>query len=147
MITGELVQEVCDHLGGRPVTLRWQDPPTQSAVGEVTKSAGGDVIVYVSPNLTGVVSRLKTLLHELMHVRFDFDFVPVSLSHLMPSSSVVRSNTARQEWREDPREDRAKVFGELLFEYAEKNAWKFGRVGRDRIECMLLALLDLELEE
>jgi len=143
MVSDELVQRVCDHLAGRPVVVRWQDPPTQHALGEVVRTNDGQFVVFVSPTLTGVDARLKVLLHEVGHVRDRGGvWIPKSNDHMLPSSSVTRSEKSRQEWRKDPREKTAQHYGDRWWKYANDNAWRHWRVGRDVVECKLLALLN-----
>ena len=140
----ELTQEVANHLSGRPVEIRWRNPPSKFAAGQVVKSLDNRLIVYVA-NLTDADSRLKVLLHELSHAANDFDFIPVTGERA--SGSVRQSPEARKIWREDNREIRAKKQADEWMDHAELYAYKYWQVGRSKMECQLLALLDIKTGE
>lgn len=138
---GGLVQDVADHLATRPVEIRWQSPPTEKAVGEAKKTKDGKPIAYIG-YLEGLRSRLETFTHECLHCRLDYDILPVSSDRKRPAVRVRRSEAARAEWRANPRELRVQKLTEEVIQYAERNAYKYWRVGRSEIECILLAMLD-----
>jgi len=137
----DLTQRVADHLAGRPVKIRWQNPPSASAVGQVVKTQNGDLIVYIS-YLTGLESRYKVYLHELAHCRLDYGWMPASNDHERPAGSVARSQAARQAWRQDPREKRAQALADEWQQYAERNAYKYHTGYQSGMECRLKSLLD-----
>ena len=141
MDINELTQKVANHLAQRPVTIKWQNPPSESAAGQICKSADGQLIIYVG-NLTSADARLAVLCHELAHARSDPDFVPVSNDHKRQPGSIKRSPEARKIWRAHPREKRAQEMADEWLRYADKHAHEFWRAGRDRMTCRLLALLD-----
>ena len=141
MSIDELTQKVARHLAGRPVTIKWQNPPSASAAGQITKTPSGDLVIYVG-NLTDVNSRFKVYLHELAHARFDHGWIPSSSDHKRPAASIKRTQAERQRWRSHWREERAQAQADEWLQYADKHAPDYWRVGRDAMTCKLLALLD-----
>jgi len=139
----ELLDKVCDHLAGRHVVLKWQDPPTQNAVGQVVRTDDDQFLVFVSPTLTGIDAKIKVMLHEVGHIRDRGGVWIPKTSKVQPSFSVARSDTKRQEWRKDPREKTAQSYGDVWWQYAVKNASKFMHVtGQDfYAKRLLMALL------
>lgn len=141
--TRELTRRCADHLAGRSVNVLWQNPPCESAAGQVVKTPGGGLVVYIA-DLTGVESRFKVYLHELAHIRADYANLPVSDDHTRPAGSIRRSQAARAAWKVHPMEDRARQLAAIWLDYANRNAYKYWRVGRSEWDCKLLALLDWE---
>jgi hypothetical protein len=141
MDIGALTQKVADHLAGRPVKIRWEDPPASNAVGQVVKTKNGDLIVYIG-YLADLKSRYKVYLHELAHCRLDYGWMPATSDHKRPAGSVKRSEAERQDWREDPREKRAQALADEWRDYAERNACKYFSGYQSAMECRLRALLD-----
>jgi len=137
----ELTERAAAHLAGRPVTVKWQDPPSATAVGQAVKTPAGDLVIYIG-NLESVNSRFKVYLHEIAHCRKDHDWIPVSTDHKREPASIRRTQAERDTWRKHPRELRAQSLEEQWLQYAEHNAYKYWRVGRSEMECKLLALLD-----
>lgn len=137
----ELTQRVANHLAGRPVVIRWMDPPAASAAGQIVKTASGQLVIYVA-NLTGVETRLKVLLHELAHARHDSGWIPVSNDHRAPAGSIPRPEAVRAAWIAHPRESRAHKQAAEWLAYAENNAHKFFTGYQTAMECRLRALLD-----
>ena len=135
----ELTQQVVDHLAGRPVKIRWENPPSQSAAGQTTKSISGDLTIHIG-NLTDAESRLRTLVHECAHSFYDYSTIPVTGTQA--PGSIRRSPEDRKVWIMDPREERAKKQADEWIQYAELYAHRHWRVGRSAMECKLLALLD-----
>jgi hypothetical protein len=136
-----LLQKVANHLAQRDVIIRWQNPPSQSAAGQAYKTYDGKVIAFVG-NLTGTESHLRVLVHECLHGRLDYDILPYWEERKPCSVSVKRSQTERDEWREHPREQRVKRLTAQLMDYADRNAFKYWRTGRDEMTCKLLSLLE-----
>ena len=139
----KLTQKVANHIATRPVVIRWENPPSNTAVGQCFKTADGKVVVYVG-HLTGAKSRLQTLVHECLHGRYDFDILPLWNSRNLKLSKIKSSDAERRQWRESTREMRTKATTSELMDYAERNAYKHWRTGRDWMTMKLLALLDWE---
>jgi len=137
----KLTQQVARHLAGRPVTVKWQDPPSATAVGQAVKTPAGDLVIYIG-NLTGVNSRFKVYLHELSHARLDHDWIPVSTDHKREPSSIKRTQADRETWRKHPRELRAQLMADTWLQYAEQNAHKYFTGYQSSMELLLMALLD-----
>ena len=136
----ELTQQVVDHLAGRKVTLKWEDPPSQSAAGQTVKAFSGDLTIYVTPNMESSEARLRTLAHECAHSRADYNTIPVTGDRA--SGSVWRSPEHQKVWQADPREQRAKAQADEWMDFALGKMHDYWQVGRSKIECQLLALLD-----
>ena len=136
-----LTLKVARHLAGREVTIVWANPPSESAAGQTVKTVDGQLIIYVG-NLTSADARLAVLAHELAHTRLDHDFVPVSNDHKQSAGSIKRDPKERQRWRSDWREQRAQAQADEWLRYADKHAPDYWRVGRDKMTCRLLALLN-----
>jgi len=137
----ELTQRVANHLAGREVILRWQNPPSSSAVGQVVKTASGQVVIYVG-DLTSVKTRFEVLVHELAHVALDYSWLPVSTDHKLAPGSIRRTQSERDAWRSNPHEVAAKNLTDKWLEHADKHAPDYWRAGRSALECKLLALLN-----
>lgn len=137
----ELTKRVANHLSGREVVLKWQNPPSSSAVGQVVKTASGQVVIYIG-NLTSVKTRFEVLLHECAHVALDYAWLPVSADHKLPSGSIQKTQSQREAWRSNPHEIAAKNLTDKWLRYADQHAYKYWRVGRSEMECKLLSLLN-----
>jgi hypothetical protein len=137
----ELIQRVADHLTGRPSIVRWESPPSATAVGQAFKTLDGKIVIYVG-ELTGIDSRFKVWLHELAHGRWDYDILPIIGAQAPPAGSVKQTQKERAEWRKNPRELRAQRQADDWYQYAERNAYKYFTGYQSPMECKLLALLD-----
>ena len=136
-----LALSVANRLANRPVLLRWQNPPSSNAAGQIVKTQTGELVIYVG-NLEGVNTRLKVLLHELAHARLDADWIPKSNDARLPSGSINRTQSQRKIWRAHPRELRAEHQADEWLRYANIHKFDYWRVGRSEMECKLLSLLD-----
>ena len=141
MNINELTLKVARHLAQRDVIIRWQNPPSESAAGQIVKTPSGQLIIYIA-NLEGVESRFKTLIHELSHSRLDANWIPESTDHLRPPASIKRTPEARQRWRSNWREQRAQKQADEWHKFADRNAYKYFTGYQSSMECKLLALLD-----
>jgi len=134
----ELTQLTADHIATRPVKIVWDNPPSPTAAGQCYKTRDGRVIVFVG-NLSGTESKLRVLVHECLHGRLDYDILPYweeRKNRVVP----VKSQAERNEWRENPREQRVKRLAGQLMDYVEKHMHDY--FGRPAMEAKLLALLD-----
>lgn len=149
MITNDFIDKFVKHFAGSDVSVKvlWDEhPPTESAAGEVVKSVDGDLTIYIA-NLGGRETRLKVLLHELSHCLLDYDYMPetittTSKAGVVTSSQMPLTDEQKIAWEGDYREKRASKFVNLLWDYGEKNLWKYRRVGREVLECRMLAIMD-----
>ena len=137
-----LAEKVACHLAGRPVTVRWENPPSQSAAGQIVRTWNDELIIYVG-NLTGAETRYRVLIHEIAHAKLDAAWVPKSSDHLKPPNSIKRTEQARETWRKHPREIAVKALADYWIQYAEKRKYDYWQVGRPDLQCRLLALLEL----
>lgn len=128
-------------LPGHQGKIRWQNPPSESAAGQVVKTPGGDLVVYVG-ELMGIDSKFRVLLHEIAHCRHDADWIPTSHDYRLPAASIKRSDAERQSWRASWHIQRVTRQAEIWMQYTEQNAFKYYRAGRDVMTCKLLALMN-----
>jgi hypothetical protein len=135
-----LTQRVANHLAGQPVQVRWQQPEVETALGQTYKTASG-MVIDINDRLE-LAAKFRVYLHELAHCRLDADWIPVTTGEIQ-TRSVTRSPSQRAAWRADPHELRANALAAEWESYAEKNAYKYWRIGReDPMTLKLYALLN-----
>ena len=138
----ELTAKVANHLAGRDVRIIWANPPTVvGAAGQTIKTPDGDLVIYIA-DLEGINTRFRVLLHEIAHCRHDYGWIPKSTDHKRPAASLKRSASERQRWRSNWREKRAHDQADRWMRYADQNAHRYFRAGRDAMTCKLLALMN-----
>jgi len=134
-----LLDKVIRHLAQREdVTVRWLNPPTSHAAGEIVKTEQG-LEIFVG-ELTSTQARLRVLLHEIAHARLDADWIPETSTR--QPVRIIRDQAQRTAWRKHPRELRAQQLSDEWLEYADNHAFLFWRAGRTELECKLLSLLN-----
>ncbi len=92
MTSQALLNQVTEHLAGRPVMVRIQPPVLWFAGGAAYKTLDGQAVIDIDPGSSDV---FMTLLHEIAHVRMDWPAItPSDFWHLEPGSqSLTRCGT------------------------------------------------------
>lgn len=138
----ELILKVARHLTGVKCVIRWQNPVTSNAVGEVYQGEDGSAIVDVG-NVTSQETKWGILLHELAHVKLRHHLMTAKGSGQKPSRSKTQGTSERKAWSGSTPEQQAKELAEKWEEYADRNCRKFlVYTGTTLIEAKLKALLE-----
>lgn len=142
-----LLGQVAAHLAGRPVKVRWRDPVLSHALGSAYKTVDGQAVVDICPGLSDETA-LEIILHELAHVRLDWQDIQPANFHALPPGSQAFEAKTRQENRQHPREAAANHQAAKWLDFAERNAWRYDVVSLgDKTEMLLRALLDWQPEK
>jgi hypothetical protein len=138
MMSQELLNSVASHLAGRPVRVRIQPPVQDFANGAAYKTENGEAIIDVDPGSNNI---LNTLLHEIAHIRYDFNttMTPSNFWRAEPGSYKMDSDD-RKLLLSMPREDMANQQAAVREKYATENFWKYS--GDVVLEKQCKALLD-----
>ena len=98
MNTEELIESVASHLTGVPVQVRFREPVSAGAGGQVYQASGGVVFLDVHPELN-LEEKWETLLHELAHVRLKHHLYTTT-SHQASPGSVARTKKEKEQCKQ-----------------------------------------------
>ena len=136
--TEKLLIEVAARLSGRPViAVRVQEPPWNNMSGACWKTMGFKAVIDVNP---GARDPLRTYLHEVAHLKFDWPAMdPTDLWKAEPGS-LKQTDEARAQLRALPREGKADMLAHTWLRYAIENCWRYQ--GDNVFEKQLNSLID-----
>ncbi len=136
----KLLNDAAQHLAGRPVVVRMQEPVWNNASGACYKSLDGRAIVDVNPGANDV---LFTFLHECAHLRTIWsEMTPSDVWTDEPGSHRVKSEPMRTALRTAslPRESQADQIAQRWLDYAKKYSYRYNS-GQNLLDARLRALL------
>ena len=133
---------VAEKLSGRKVILRFQQPASKNADGELQCLSDGTALIDINPNLSSS-REIWVLAHECFHAKSHFKEMG-----RIDKRDALRKKPAQEKFNAfrayDRMELEANTQANKWIEYAEKN-WKRYLPGTE-LECKLEALLEMKDE-
>jgi hypothetical protein len=123
MVTQKLLIEVAAHLSGRPViSVRLQEPVWNNMSGACYKTMDFKAIIDLNPGASNV---LKSFLHEIAHLKFDWPaMTPSDYWKLEPGSRNL-DKAIKDLQNVKSMENRTETQAGLWARFSIENAWKY----------------------
>jgi len=114
-----LWQTTAEHLAGRSVLLRLQQPVDAWAWGETYLNHGGQVVIDLRPGLPPA-ENFRMFLHEVAHARLHMWTISPSIDSYLPAGSDNTPPAGGWDYyRRDPREQEADALAGIWAKWAE----------------------------
>jgi len=134
-----LAKKVAEHLSGRPCEVRFRPPAMNGTMGCAMKSAGVGII-DIDPSWP-VVEVYKALLHEISHIRNDWDIL-LEETVILPPASVDFEPGEYKALRAQPSEVRARECEWEWLKFADYYRFRFTKSFPGEVIPRLAALLE-----
>jgi hypothetical protein len=102
VIKPDLCEAAAENLAGRPLLLRFRQPPAVGALGEFYKSDSGVLCIDIAPGLPPL-QLLAVLAHEAAHARLHAAYAPVT-TLAQQRGGIVLARGGNMALFEDPAE-------------------------------------------